>query len=259
MDVHLDEHIVHRRGMMTIAFELDDGQVAHASIGLCLEVVEPEIQVDGESFGHAMIDEGDAVEEVLELGLQGVGAQGGRLDLTIDMGEERSLLEFSQDLRHQLIGLDGIVGDLHLHTFLARTTMIVLMLDFEESLSCIQIGSHPDLLSGFVTHFVSGVHLVVGRIEIDGMIARYTLTLLIGLHEIVMSSSLEEFYQLLEAYYVFRIRTIHQLNTHHLIQTDGLEVAERVLNCLYHFVLEIESGGRLLSHRRYNVLFLGQI
>ena len=69
-DAHVEEDVLHRRMDEAVTFQFDDYAVADVGSGIDVVVVKPQAKVDGEAFGHAVVDEGDTVEEVLDVRMQ---------------------------------------------------------------------------------------------------------------------------------------------------------------------------------------------
>ena len=69
-DTHVAEDVLHGRMGQSVALQFDDHAMANVCTRVDVIVVEAEPQVDGETLGHAVVDEGDAVEEVLHMRMQ---------------------------------------------------------------------------------------------------------------------------------------------------------------------------------------------
>ena len=67
LDAELSKDVEDRTIDIAVAFELDDDEIAHEAVIVGYEVVEPQISIDGEALGLALVDEGDAIEAVLEM------------------------------------------------------------------------------------------------------------------------------------------------------------------------------------------------
>ena len=91
-DAHVEEDVLHGRMDEAVAFQFDNYAVPDVSARVDVVVVEPQAKVDGEAFGHTMVDEGDAVEEVL----------GDKASLTPDLGGTASTSDCGKALAARL-------------------------------------------------------------------------------------------------------------------------------------------------------------
>ena len=63
----LVKHCEDGRRDSSVAFQFDDYDVMHRAAVTRGDVVEYQVRVDGETLGHTLVDECDAVEAVLKL------------------------------------------------------------------------------------------------------------------------------------------------------------------------------------------------
>ncbi len=204
-DAHVEEDILHRRMDETIALQFDDHAVADVGSGVDVVVVEPQAQVDGEAFGHAVVDEGDAVEEVLDVRMQLVDGVPRLLD---------------QELAG-LLALEYALETGHLDAFLLGAAVVVLVLDLKEGDTRLFVGAHTNLLSYLAARLMHIVHAVVVGVEIDGVITRCGLAVE-HLDVVLRGCSQKQRLELHQRDDELRIDTVHQLHSAHLFERDGL-------------------------------------
>ena len=195
----------YRRIYVAVALQLDDNDVAHLLVASVLRIVELQVEVDGEAFGHTMVDEGDAVEEVLDVRMQMVDGVPRLLD---------------QELTG-LLALEYALETGHLDAFLFCAAVVVLVLDLKEGRARFLIGAYTDLLSYLAACLVHIVHAVVVGVKVDGVISRCGLAVE-HLDVVLRSCGQKQRLELHQRDDELRIDTVHQLYSAHLFERDGL-------------------------------------
>ena len=204
-DAHIEEDVLHRRMDETIALQFDDHAVADIGSGVDVVVVEPQAQVDGETFSHAVVDEGDAVEEVLDVRMQLIDGVPRLLD---------------QELT-SLVALEYALETGHLDALLLRSSVVVFVLDLKESDACLLVGAYTDLLSHLAPRLVHIVHAMVVSVKVDGVITRCGLAVE-HLDVVLRGCRQKQGLELHQRDDELRIDTVHQLHSAHLFERDGL-------------------------------------
>ena len=122
MDTQFEQTAEDRRRHITVALQLYDHDVVHRTAGVSRNVMEPQVRVDGETLGLALVHQGDTVEAVLQLTgkRRRVVLQPGTDEIIV--GHVFSVLTTETDV------VPGIhrVELLHRHAFLLRTAVVVL-------------------------------------------------------------------------------------------------------------------------------------
>ena len=200
-DAHVEEDVLHGRMDEAVAFQFDDYAVADVSARVDVVVVEPQAKVDGEAFGHTMVDEGDSVEEVLDVRMQLVDGVPRLLD---------------QELAG-LLALEHALETRHLDAFLFCAAVVVFVLDLKESDACLLVGAYTDLLSHLAARLVHVVHAMVVCVKVDGVITRCGLAVE-HLDVVLRGCSQKQRLELHQRDDELRIDTVHQLHSAHLFE-----------------------------------------
>jgi len=204
-DAHVEEDVLHGRMDEAVAFQFDDYAVADVSARVDVVVMKPQAKVDGEAFGHTMVDEGDAVEEVLDVRMQLIDGVPRLLD---------------QELT-SLVALEYALETGHLDALLLRSSVVVFVLDLKESDACLLVGAYTDLLSHLAPRLVHIVHAMVVSVKVDGVITRCGLAVE-HLDVVLRGCSQKQGLELHQRDDELRVDTVHQLHCTHLFERDGL-------------------------------------
>jgi len=212
MNMKVAEQVANRGEDVSVAFQLDDDELAGVAVVACLVIVETDVEVDGESFGFAVVYQGYAVEVVLHHFLKIFQLEKG---------------VFGNEFACAFLVTERIKSS-HTHTFLLRASVVVLVLHLEEGeVARTEIGPYPHFLAVAVSAVVLHVHGVVGCVEVGGAVWRYEVT--IGfLHIIFPFDQFEQLAQFGFGGHVLRVQPVHQLDGRHLVQGDWLQFLEQV-------------------------------
>ena len=131
--VHVDvsQQVAYRRKDGPVSFQFDDDQLVCPVVVVGLEVVEPDVEVDGQTLRLALVHEGYSVKLVPHHSVQAAQVQP-RLSL------------------HQLVCAFRVPEDVlrgHFKSLLLGPCVIVLVLDFQECQLACYIRSHSHLHS----------------------------------------------------------------------------------------------------------------
>ena len=200
-DAHVEEDVLHGRMDEAVAFQFDDYAVADVGTRVDVVVVEAQAQVDGEALGHAVVDEGDAIEEVLDVRMQLVDGVPRLLD---------------QELTG-LVALENALETRHLDAFLFCAAVVVLILDLKEGDTRLLVGAYTDLLSHLAARLVHIVHAVVVGVEVDGVITRCGLAVE-HLDVVLRGCSQKQGLELHQRDDELRVNAVHQLHSAHLFE-----------------------------------------
>ena len=200
MDSQFSKHRENGRWLQTIALQFDDGELGKRTFHTCGKILKREVGIDGEPLGHRLVHQRNAMETVLYLLLQ---------QLWVDV----------QYLLQEILSR-GIICR---NTALIGLAMIVLGLYFQETQLAVYIRAHTHLLSARMSVMMGVVEGVIFRIVIDGGVTHVALAVYL-LHPILIASHLQELHQLIDGSNKFGVGPIHQFDSTHLAERDGLEL-----------------------------------
>ena len=155
MNVHLGEDVARRRGRSTITFEFDDDDAFEGGSIIIEHVVEAEVEVDGESFGHTAGDERDALEDIFQLRgevFRGVPSV------------------FCEEFSGFVIREEICVFQRNFDAFFISTASIIFIFNFEEGQSRGDVSAKTDFFACFFSVLMSNIHRLTGRIVIDRVV-----------------------------------------------------------------------------------------
>ena len=155
-DSQLAQHGQDRRRHEAVALELDDDNVAHKTVVAGDDVVEAEVQVNGQTLGLALVDQGDAVEAVLQL------RQHRGCIVVQGLAEEVSILSAAEVDGRQTAGGEVVKAD----ALLLGTSVVVLGLHLKVIQMRVHVRADAQLLPVGVASLVYMVHLAVGGIKV---------------------------------------------------------------------------------------------
>ena len=200
MDSQFSEHRENGRWLKTVALQFYDGEPGKRTFLTCSKIQKREVSIDGEPLGHRLVHQRDAMETVLYLLLQQL-----RVDVQYLLQE---ILSRSIICRNPtLVGL----------------AMVILGLYFQETQVAIHVRAHTHLLSARMSVMMGIVEGVVFRIVIDGGVTHVALAVYL-LHPILIASHLQEQHQLIDGSNKLGVGSIHQFDSTHLAERDGLEL-----------------------------------
>lgn len=168
----MQQHVQDGRGCQAVAFELYDGELREVGVVLGNQVVEPEVDIDGESLGESVVHQRDAVEVVLE-------RLPDRLRLIAQvLVEEVAVIVALLEGDGPLSGLFDHVGS-EFNTFFARALVIILCFDFEKTQSGCDVGPDAKFLAICMSVLVCDVHVEVVSVKVgrivrnDALLSRF--------------------------------------------------------------------------------------
>lgn len=207
LDAKLSQQCEDGRIDIAVAFQLDDDEVAGLCVLVGLEVVELDVEVDGQSLRLGVVDQCDAVEVILD-GLVYVGG----------VATNQSVQELVILLNLSLSG--------HLNALLLRATVVVLGLHFEEGDIAVHVCANAHLLSWGTSVVVLHVEVVVVGVPVSRFVRGY-LAAAVELSIVVSLRQLEQFCQILLVGNELGVGAVHQPDGRHLLQCDGLQLLQK--------------------------------
>ena len=225
MDAQLAEHRQHGREDEAVALQLDDDQGSHRAVAARHAVVELEGRVDGQPLRHGLVDQRDATEVVVHVRLQRAYV------IAQMMGQEVGLLPVAE------------VHVAHLDALLLRAPVVVLRLHLKVVNAYMEIGTHAQLLALQMAHLMTVIHRAVLRIVVECIIRCDDLAVDL-LHVILVAGELKQPSEHGHRRDELRIDAVHQADVSHLVERDGLEMAQN----LCHTFAVFECKGRQIHH-----------
>ena len=214
MDAQLEQLGQDGRWLVAVALELDDDKVAHEAVVACSDVAEPQVDIDGQPLGLAFVDEGDAIEAVLESLREALGI------VAQMVGEELVVVVEAEGAALVGQGIEALgSGALFL-----RTPVVVLRLHLQVVDADVEIGTHAEFLTLQMACLMTVIHGVVLGIVIEGIIGCDDLTVDL-LDKIFIACELEQLTEDRHRRDELRVDTVHQADVSHLIECDGLELS----------------------------------
>ena len=233
MDAQLEQLGQDGRRLVTVALELDDDEVAHEAVVVGYEVVEPQVDIDGEALGLALVDEGDTVEAVLEV-------FGESLWIVVQIGSDKGIVVVKAEAASgPCLGIEALGSG----TLLLGAPVVVLRLHLKVVDAYMEIGTHAQLLALQMTHLMAVIHRTVLRIVVEGIIRCDDLAVDL-LHVILVAGELKQLSEHGHRRDELRVDAVHQADIPHLVEGDGLEMVQN----LCHTFAVFECKGRQIHH-----------
>ena len=233
VDAQLEQLGQDGRRLVTVALELDDDEIAHEAVVVGYEVVEPQVDIDGESLGLALVDEGDTVEAVLEV-------FGESLGIVVQIGGDKRIVVVKAEVAS---GPRLWIEALGSGALLLGAPVVVLRLHLKVVDAYMEIGAHAQLLALQMAHLMTVVHRAVLRIVVEGIIRCDDLAVDL-LHVILVAGELKQPSEHGHRRDELRIDAVHQADVSHLVERDSLEMAQN----LCHTFAVFECKGRQIHH-----------
>ena len=146
-----------------LVLHLDNQQLRYVGIEASLAVVETDTSVDGDALTHSLVHQGDALETVLQAGME--RGRTGSCELRAVSGVGRVLPDEVDYFRDFQCAVEQ--GYIDGYAYFVRLLLVVFVLDFEEGGVGGTLGAHTEFLAVELLVVVHGVHVECCGVEIE--------------------------------------------------------------------------------------------
>lgn len=211
LDAHFAQYRQNGRGLSGVALQLYHHQLTQLVIILRIEIVELDIEIDGESFGFFLIHQCDALKSILDKAVQ-------KVRIAVEILAEELIVCHVRHLLHKCAWREIR----QFHPLFLGDAMIVFGFHFQESQVGIEIGANAEFLPRSFVELMAVEHTHLPGVEIHGVVVSHPVAVDF-LNEIVRLCFFQQTTQLLPCGHILRVHAVHQFHACHFLQRNGVK------------------------------------